>query len=61
MEKPENPPTNLAVTGIYFLTPEMNFENSHTKGVMMGIISAVFYSLSRFSLKLTQILVEPAS
>ena len=21
MEKPKNPPTNLAVTGIYFLTP----------------------------------------
>jgi drug/metabolite transporter (DMT)-like permease len=37
--------SGLVLVGIYFLTPEMNFENSHTKGVMMGIISAVFYSL----------------
>ena len=35
----------MFLTGIYFLTPEMNFENSYTKGVLMGIISGVFYSL----------------
>ena len=34
MEKPDNPPTNFAVTGIYFLTPEIfeiidNLEPSH--------------------------------
>ena len=37
--------SGLVVVGIYFLTPEMNFENSYTKGVLMGIISGVFYSL----------------
>lgn len=35
----------LVLVGIYFLTPEFNFENSDTKGVIIGIISAVFYSL----------------
>lgn len=35
----------LVLVGIYFLTPELNFENSDTKGVMVGIISAVFYAL----------------
>jgi drug/metabolite transporter (DMT)-like permease len=37
--------SGLVVVGIYFLTPELNFENSDTKGVLMGIISAVFYAL----------------
>lgn len=37
--------SGLVLVGIYLLTPEMNFENSDTKGVIMGIISAVFYSL----------------
>lgn len=35
----------LVLVGIYFLTPEFNFENSYTKGVLMGLISAVFYAL----------------
>jgi drug/metabolite transporter (DMT)-like permease len=35
----------LVLVGIYFLTPELNFENSYTKGVAMGIISAFFYAL----------------
>ncbi|REE83563.1 threonine/homoserine efflux transporter RhtA [Lutibacter oceani] len=37
--------SGMVVVGIYFLTPEMNFENSDTKGVLMGIISALFYAL----------------
>lgn len=37
--------SGLVLVGIYLLTPDMNFENSDTKGVIMGIISAVFYSL----------------
>jgi len=35
----------VIIIGIYFLTPEMNFENNDTKGVLMGIISASFYAL----------------
>lgn len=35
----------VIIIGIYFLTPEMNFENNDTKGVLMGIISAFFYAL----------------
>ena len=37
--------SGLVLLGIYFLTPEINFENDDTKGVMMGVISAVFYAL----------------
>lgn len=35
----------LVLVGIYFLTPEMNLDNNYTKGVIWGVISAVFYSL----------------
>lgn len=35
----------LVLLGIYFLTPEMNFKNNYTKGVIMGIISAVLFAL----------------
>lgn len=35
----------IVLVGIYFLTPEMNIENNYTKGVIWGVISAVFYSL----------------
>jgi len=35
----------LVLVGIYFLTPEFSFDNSDTKGVIMGVISAVFYAL----------------
>lgn len=37
--------SGLVIVGIYFLTPEFNFDNSDTKGVLMGIISALFYAL----------------
>lgn len=35
----------MVLVGIYFLTPEMDISNNHTKGVIWGVISAVFYSL----------------
>ena len=35
----------VVLVGIYFLTPEMNISNNYTKGVIWGVISAVFYSL----------------
>jgi drug/metabolite transporter (DMT)-like permease len=37
--------SGMVLIGIYFLTPELNFENSDTKGILMGIISAFFYAL----------------
>jgi len=37
--------SGLVLLGIYFLTPELNFENNDTKGVIMGVISAVLYAL----------------
>jgi len=37
--------SGLVLLGIYFLTPEIDFTNSDTQGVVMGIISAVFYAL----------------
>ena len=37
--------SGLVLLGVYFLTPEINFENNDTKGVLMGVISAVFYAL----------------
>ncbi len=34
MEKPKDPPTNLAVTGIYFLTPKIFEIFKSTKAIM---------------------------
>lgn len=41
----------LVLVGIYFLTPEFNIENDYTLGVLMGLISAVFYALRNILLK----------
>ena len=41
----------IVLVGIYFLTPDLNLENDHTKGIIMGIISAVFYALRNLLLK----------
>lgn len=41
----------LVLIGIYFLTPEFNFENNYTQGVLCGIISAVFYSIRNILMK----------
>lgn len=37
--------SGFVLVGIYFLTPVFNFENNYTKGVIMGIISALFFAL----------------
>jgi len=41
----------LVLVGIYFLTPEFNIENDYTLGILMGVISAVFYALRNLLLK----------
>lgn len=41
----------LILIGIYFLTPEFNFENNYTKGILFGFISSIFYSLRNILLK----------
>jgi len=35
----------LVLIGIYFLVPEFNFNNSYSKAVILGVFSAVCYSL----------------
>lgn len=35
----------IALVGISFLTPELNFDNTYTQGIAFGIASALFYSL----------------
>jgi len=41
----------LVLVGIYFLSPEFNIENDQTKGVLFGIISAVFYAIRNILMK----------
>ena len=35
----------IVMLGIYFLTPELDFSNSYTKGIAFGLISSVFYAI----------------
>ena len=35
----------VVLLGIYLLTPEFDLQNSHTKGIVFGLISSVFYAL----------------
>lgn len=35
----------FVLVGIYFLTPEMNFENQQTKGMLIGLFSAFVYAI----------------
>lgn len=35
----------IILIGIYFLTPEFDLSNNYTKGVLLGLVSAVFYAL----------------
>ncbi|WP_111706983.1 DMT family transporter [Lutibacter citreus] len=37
--------SGLVMVGIYFLTPEMDFENENTKGIIVGVISAILFAL----------------
>ena len=41
----------IVLIGVYFLSPEFNIENNHTKGVIFGLISAVFYSIRNILMK----------
>lgn len=41
----------LVLLGIYILAPELNFENSYLKGILLGLLSAVFYSIRILILK----------
>lgn len=41
----------MVLLGVYILAPEFSLENSHAKGVLFGILSAVCYSLRILILK----------
>jgi len=41
----------VVLVGIYFLSPEFNVENNQTKGVLFGLISAVFYAIRNILMK----------
>ncbi|MEW7290776.1 DMT family transporter [Aquimarina sp. 2304DJ70-9] len=41
----------LVLIGIYFLVPDLDFNNSYTKAVLLGVISAVCYSLRNIIMK----------
>lgn len=41
----------LVLVGIYILSPEFNIQNSHVKGILLGLLSAVFYALRNLILK----------
>ena len=35
----------IVLFGMYILVPEFNLENSHVKGILFGLLSALFYAL----------------
>lgn len=41
----------MILLGIYMLAPDLNFESTHTKGIIFGIISAIFYAIRNLILK----------
>ena len=41
----------IVLIGIYFLAPDFNIENNQTKGVLFGLISAVFYAIRNILMK----------
>ncbi|SFC85013.1 DMT family transporter [Algibacter pectinivorans] len=41
----------MVIIGIFILAPELNFENTHLKGILMGVFSAVCYSIRNLILK----------
>lgn len=41
----------LVLIGIYILSPEFHLESSYFKGILLGLLSAVFYSLRNLILK----------
>ena len=41
----------IVLVGVYILAPDFNFENSQVRGIILGMISAVFYALRNLILK----------
>ncbi len=41
----------IVLLGIYILAPEFNFESSQVKGIMLGVLSALFYAIRNLMLK----------
>jgi len=41
----------IVLVGIYILAPEFNVESAHGKGILLGLLSALFYSLRILILK----------
>lgn len=41
----------IVLIGIYILAPDFNFENSHVKGILFGLFSALCYALRNLILK----------
>jgi len=41
----------MVLLGIYILAPEFDFESAHVKGILLGLLSAVFYALRILILK----------
>ncbi len=41
----------LILLGIYILAPDLDFENSHVKGILLGLLSALFYAVRILILK----------
>ena len=41
----------IVLFGIYYLTPEIDIENEYTKGILLGLLSALCYALRNVILK----------
>lgn len=41
----------LVLFGVYFLVPEISFQNNYTIAVLMGILSGIFYALRNILMK----------
>ncbi len=41
----------LVLIGIYFLVPDLDFENQYTKAVLLGVLSALCYALRNLIMK----------
>lgn len=41
----------IVLVGIYILAPEFNLESTHVQGILLGLLSALFYSLRILILK----------
>ena len=50
----------LICAGVYLIAPEFDFENQQFKGLVIGIISALFYALRNLSLKKQSAKYQPS-